>query len=317
MSPSWQSENFVQWTPDGSTLLFTLGSQLYAVAADGSRLWQIAKPGTAGGSGRAPTAPFSIAPDGEYLVYATCIYPYSDVAARREAAGERLTYGDYQYELARMRIDGTEHVRLTENRRFDNYPAWSPDGARIAFLVADDGPIWAFGTLSLYSMAADGEDLRPISTEAREGVRQVGVGLLHQPPRWSPDGRRIAAVGNDFVTGAGKGFGGGDLHFRHRWHEPPDIPKRNQRHRLGARRPASRLRQGQGRFRSALYPCARWLRCSEDCEHPNLAGKSVAMAGADPKRGMVTRRLEDPSPRNWAWDLARQSRDGLRGRSRR
>ena len=32
-----------------------------------------------------------------------------------------------------MNADGTGQTRLTNNTEFDNYPAWSPDGTKIAF----------------------------------------------------------------------------------------------------------------------------------------------------------------------------------------
>ena len=61
---------------------------------------------------------------------------------------------DREYELARVRIDGTEHQGLTENRVFDNHPSWSPDGRRIAFLAGGylDNQVMPW----LHTMAPDG-----------------------------------------------------------------------------------------------------------------------------------------------------------------
>ncbi|MGH7475318.1 MAG: hypothetical protein ACRELD_03445 [Longimicrobiales bacterium] len=55
-------------------------------------------------------------------------------------------------------------------------PAWSPDGRRIAFDSTRDGN-W-----EIYTMAADGSDVRRLTTDAADDTRA----------RWSPDGRRIA-----------------------------------------------------------------------------------------------------------------------------
>ncbi len=60
------------------------------------------------------------------------------------------------------------------------FPAWSPDGTRIAFASRGDPELWL--------MNADGS-----------GQQRIGIGFA---PRWSPDGSRIAANGDpiDFGT---------------------------------------------------------------------------------------------------------------------
>lgn len=54
-------------------------------------------------------------------------------------------------------------------------PAWSPDGRRLAFVVA------RVGDAQIYAMNADGKELRRLTP--------AGTHLL---PAWSPDGRWIA-----------------------------------------------------------------------------------------------------------------------------
>jgi TolB protein len=56
------------------------------------------------------------------------------------------------------------------------YPAWSPDCRRIVFNSDRDG------VTAVYSMRADGADLRRLTKDGHESLR----------PDWSPDGRRIA-----------------------------------------------------------------------------------------------------------------------------
>ena len=68
-----------------------------------------------------------------------------------------------------------------ENAAFDNYPVWSPDGSRIAFLSDRSGDL--DHPNQLYTMLANGSEVRLIYSE----------GAIS--PAWSPDGRRIAFVG--------------------------------------------------------------------------------------------------------------------------
>ncbi len=65
---------------------------------------------------------------------------------------------------------------LTNQSGNTSWPAWSPDGKRIAFASDRDGPP------SVYLMDADGRNVRRL-TDAKEGSDQ---------PTWSPDGTKIA-----------------------------------------------------------------------------------------------------------------------------
>ena len=77
-----------------------------------------------------------------------------------------------------IHTDGTGWSRLTDDVQFHRLPAWSPDGARIAF----------YGGLgSLWTIDADGGAPVEIAPPANE------TGLLY--PVWSPDGRLIVATG--------------------------------------------------------------------------------------------------------------------------
>ena len=139
-----------------------------------------------------------VSPDGTQVVYSTCAYPtkpgftYTPSTRRgTDADGnpfisissvdpnpEQL---NYDHELVRARINGSEPQRLTTNTQFDNYPAWSPDGTRIAYVSATASDAEAAG---ISIMSADGSDSRRLSV----GLADVA---LH-PPAWSPDGLRIA-----------------------------------------------------------------------------------------------------------------------------
>ena len=80
---------------------------------------------------------------------------------------------------------GARPRQLTQAPGFDDtYPAWGPDGRRIAFVREDE-----FGTDYLYTMNADGT-----------GVRF----LLEAPdlccPEWSPDGTLLALALNSEIV---------------------------------------------------------------------------------------------------------------------
>ncbi len=59
---------------------------------------------------------------------------------------------DNHEEICAVGVDGSGFRRLTENSYMDVYPAWSPDGSKIAFLSM------RWETLDIYVMDADGEN---------------------------------------------------------------------------------------------------------------------------------------------------------------
>jgi hypothetical protein len=80
--------------------------------------------------------------------------------------------------------NGSNRVQLTANSRdWDEHPAWSPDGERIAYVNKD--PVADQPNLAgrIYIMDTDGSDRIKISPPHGENAWS---------PTWSPDGRRIA-----------------------------------------------------------------------------------------------------------------------------
>jgi len=85
---------------------------------------------------------------------------------------------DGNYEIYVANADGSGPSRLTNHPAEDRFPAWSPDGTRIAFVSDRDG------NPEIYVMNADGSSpTRLTSDSALDGL-----------PAWLPDGRRILFV---------------------------------------------------------------------------------------------------------------------------
>lgn len=72
-------------------------------------------------------------------------------------------------------LDGDERAQLTHNNFDATFPAWSPDGERIAYVAKGDGEIRVVN--------ADGSRDRALTDAAS--------GTLYVTPRWSPDGSTI------------------------------------------------------------------------------------------------------------------------------
>ena len=85
----------------------------------------------------------------------------------------------FSHEIYVMDADGGNQQRLTENRKNDWSPSWSPDGTRIVF-SADRKGDWV--NFEIYVMDADGGNQQRL-TENRSD---------DWSPSWSPDGKRIA-----------------------------------------------------------------------------------------------------------------------------
>jgi Tol biopolymer transport system component len=81
------------------------------------------------------------------------------------------------YEIYKKNQNGTGKIRLTNRPTTNDYfPAWSPDGTKIAFTS------YGTNTANIYIMNADGSGL----------ILFTPFAGYHEMPAWSPDGSKIA-----------------------------------------------------------------------------------------------------------------------------
>lgn len=132
--------------------------------------------------------------------------------------------------LWRCRADGSERLQLNFAPAHAALPHWSPDGKRIAYADHEPGQQWRISVI-----AADGGTAQPILEESRgqldsswapDNSNRIMFGYMHDAPginirivdltthktetvpgsdglfspRWSPDGRYIAALTADYTT---------------------------------------------------------------------------------------------------------------------
>lgn len=143
-----------QWSPDGSTLVFGTGENIYSVSAGGDDLTLVAE------SSELYDVDFS--PDGSRIVYSTIPTPVSRGAVRN-------------WEIEHSLLDGTDRHRLTKGDAENRNPSWSRDGSRVAWF--SDG--------ALHFVDSDGSNARRITPSLNASVL---------PPQWSPDGESIAFI---------------------------------------------------------------------------------------------------------------------------
>jgi TolB protein len=108
-------------------------------------------------------------PDGQIAFSRTAFDP----ATRAPTRGDIWSVG----------TDGSDLTQLTDQPEIELYPAWSPDGQRLAFARLDSmskGDIWLI-------------DADPTASD-RHLIQLTDGDALEFAPAWSPDGRSIAYV---------------------------------------------------------------------------------------------------------------------------
>lgn len=118
--------------------------------------------------------------------------PTNEIFARSSPADGTIVFAsdvDGDYEIYVMAPDGSDVEQLTRNGGDDLFPAWSPEGNRIAYVDARDG-------MRIVVMDGDGTH-----------TREITDGPEDEWPAWSPDGKRIVyeAGGALWVVSVGGG----------------------------------------------------------------------------------------------------------------
>ena len=162
------------WSPDGKRIAFTSYRDGHDDAIHGRPTAEIYVMDADGGNPQHLTNDLnddrypSWSPNGKRIVFSS------------ERDGHFI--GEFEItssEIYLMDADGGNQQRLTENRKNDWSPSWSPDGKRIAFASDRKGD---FENLEIYVMDADGGNQQKLTNNRFDDLR----------PSWSPDGKRIA-----------------------------------------------------------------------------------------------------------------------------
>lgn len=173
MSPASRRAIHPSWSADSKQLFYCTDDDVHPPKKNASEIYAA---DVASGAirlvigGGVNTFP-NLSPDGRHLVF-------------------RRMLGEHDSEVFVANSDGSHATNLTRNPAFDGWPAWSPDGRRIAFASNRAGPSQVY---KIYVMAADGSHVQQVAdTDGRA-----------TSPKWTADGRHILFT---VCKRAGNGF---------------------------------------------------------------------------------------------------------------
>jgi TolB protein len=152
LTPVSMEGNFSNWSPDGSTIVFSSGGDIWSMPSDGGEASVII-------SRREQATRPVFSPDGKKIAFDS---------ADAERRGDRDIW---VYDM----VEET-YSRLTNDPGKDIQPHWSPDGTMIAYMSEKSG------NRDIWIMRADGS--AQVQVTFNEGMDVW--------PRWAPGGRRLA-----------------------------------------------------------------------------------------------------------------------------
>lgn len=204
LTNSPQSERSPAWSPDGSKIAFTRtaddGTNVYIMNADGSGIENL----TISQGGFSP----AWSPDGSKIAFTSYRAGKSDIYVMNadgsnpilltdragtfsepdwSPSGDEIVFTgvnnttglliENRTEIYVMKADGSDLEQITDFFHAVQSPAWSPDGARIAFYSVEQES----DTAHIFTINSDGTHLSNI----------VGGSTYDIQPIWSPDGSQL------------------------------------------------------------------------------------------------------------------------------
>lgn len=182
-----------RWSPDGRWLAFTSErgeekSQLAIMPADGGESRMLTKLPLGAG------VP-AWSPDGRRIAFSAKTGALPDPDPKKAKPYRRITSMKYRINGQGFTYDQRRHIfvvdvasgevkQITEGDWDDTQPAWSPDGAQIAFVSARHDDREYDSASDIWVVPADGGEARQVTVT--EGSRAA--------PSWSPDGTSIAHI---------------------------------------------------------------------------------------------------------------------------